>query len=403
MLHFLKNIVFRSKQRRRQPSRQPELDAPTTTFSHLIDRVRLHNEKLERKVKARTQALHTALDQVQQNEALLRLLFDHSPLGFSITDRDCRLVRVNAAFCRMLGYTEDELLGKTLQELSHPADRETNEHLSQKLLGKTLREYHLEKRYCRKDGSTLWAKLTAAKICDEDSETKHVVAIIEDISEQKKAEQQQNQRIMEQRGALVREVNHRIKNNIQQSVGLLLRKLAPHAAQDPVLGAIIEDVVNQLECIASVHGLQASQTESRCSLNLLLSEILVHAKRRLNAEAPQVLLDLRIDMTRDFFLAEEESAPLALIINELLANAIKHCRRDKGCIEFFVRGGQNAIAIRIENERSESTPITHGTGLELAHALLPRKGAKLDIIARGNKTIADLTISHPVIKQSTHD
>ncbi|SFN57598.1 PAS domain S-box-containing protein [Formivibrio citricus] len=395
MIRFIKNLVFRPHHKK--AARQLELDGPTT-FSHLIDRVRLHNEKLERKVQARTQALHTALDQVQENEALLRLLFDHSPLGFAIADSDCHLIRVNAAFCNMLGYSEDELLGKTFQELSHPADREAGEYFSQKLLGTTLREYHLEKRYCRKNGSTLWAKLTAAKICDDNSETKYIAAIIEDISDQKKAEQQQNQRIMEQRSALVREVNHRIKNNIQQTVGLLLRRLGPYANQNPALGTIVEEVIAQLECIASVHGLQAGQTENRCSLNLLLSEILVLAKRRLHAEAPQVLLDLRIDMARDFFLAEEESAPLALIINELLANAIKHCRREQGSIEFFVRGGQNAIAIRIENERSGSTPIVHGTGLELAHALLPRKGAKLDIIARGNKTIADLTITNPVIK-----
>lgn len=388
-----------AKGKARQSRDQPTIQGwPVSTFGQLIDRIQRSHDKLQRKVEARTQALHNALDEVRQSEALLRTLFDHSPLGFTLFDRDCRLIRVNKAFCRMLGFSEEELLGRSCLDMTHPEDQEGSRLYFRQLLERKIQEYTLEKRYLRRDGQIIWVKLTAARISDDRLGAEHVAAVIEDITAQVAHEQQQKQRLIEQRNALVREVNHRIKNNIQQTVGLLLRRLGPLAAADRELKTIADEIALQLECIASVHGLQARSAENRCSLRGMFDDILGLARNRLQNEAPQITLDSRLEFSGDYFLAEGEAAPLALIINELLTNAIKHCRRDRGCIGFWARGGVDTLVIRVENERETTSDIVRGTGLELVYALLPAKGAGLDVIVHGSKVVVDFKIASPVIK-----
>jgi PAS domain S-box-containing protein len=130
-------------------------------------------------------AAETAL---RRTEARLRRLFQQSPAGIVETDTSGRMVLVNRTWCEMLGYTEDELLGMTIFDVTDPDSLElTQQKISQLMAGADGLE--IEKDYRRKDGTRLRASSNASALRDEDGAFQGVAAVILDITERMRAEQ----------------------------------------------------------------------------------------------------------------------------------------------------------------------------------------------------------------------
>jgi PAS domain S-box-containing protein len=101
-----------------------------------------------------------------------------------------QLVSVNPALCQMLGYSAEELLsGMTFLELTYEPDREANLNQHRQLLSGEIDNYTIEKRYVRKDGTLLWARLWAAMVNTGSEQPRRVAAVISDMTQQKWAEQ----------------------------------------------------------------------------------------------------------------------------------------------------------------------------------------------------------------------
>ena len=126
--------------------------------------------------------------QLAATEARQRATFEQAAVGIAEVALDGRWLRVNRQLCALLGYTRAELLDRTFQEITHPADLETDITRVQALLAGEISTYSLEKRYIRKDGTYLWANLTVALLRDEAGEALNFVSVIEDISTRKTAE-----------------------------------------------------------------------------------------------------------------------------------------------------------------------------------------------------------------------
>ena len=94
------------------------------------------------------------------------------------------LARVNQKLCEIVGYSEEELLKLTFQEMTHPDDLPADLALTEKILNGELDTFSMGKRYIRKDGSTVWVKLTVAAVRHADRKLKHFVSVVEDISEE---------------------------------------------------------------------------------------------------------------------------------------------------------------------------------------------------------------------------
>src|SRR6516165_2561042 len=86
-----------------------------------------------------------------------RSLFELSAVGTAQVSPEGRYVRVNQKFCQMLGYSEQELLERTVVDVTHPDDRETSAVVLKSSFSGQPDEYSIEKRYVRKDGGTVWA------------------------------------------------------------------------------------------------------------------------------------------------------------------------------------------------------------------------------------------------------
>lgn len=121
-------------------------------------------------------------------EELLRSAFDRSPSGMGVADLDGRWLRINDACCRMLGYTRDQLVGPASRDVTHPDDLgEDREFVTAALAGE-LDSREREKRYVRKDGSILWARVRAELIRDEAGEPVYFVSHLQDITERRAAQ-----------------------------------------------------------------------------------------------------------------------------------------------------------------------------------------------------------------------
>jgi diguanylate cyclase (GGDEF)-like protein/PAS domain S-box-containing protein len=121
-------------------------------------------------------------------EERFRLAFDHAPIGIALVSPEGKWLRVNGTLCEMTGYSEQELLAKSFQDITHPDDLDADlEHVREMLAGE-IRAYEMEKRYFRADGSIVWILLSVALVRDDDGQPLYFISQIQDIGARKLAQ-----------------------------------------------------------------------------------------------------------------------------------------------------------------------------------------------------------------------
>src|SRR5262249_34952316 len=127
--------------------------------------------------------------ELRVSEERWRSIFEHSVVGIGTTDREKRYLSANPALQKMLGYSEEELRGLTLAEVTHPHDRYATERGLDAVWERRRESYHIEKRMLRKDGSVIWVNITGAPVPATESNPEFLPAIVVNVTEQKKAEE----------------------------------------------------------------------------------------------------------------------------------------------------------------------------------------------------------------------
>ena len=124
---------------------------------------------------------------LRESEERFRATFEQAAVGVAHVAFDGSWLRVNQKLCEILGYTREELLERKFQDITHPDDTEVDlEHLSRLRTGEISR-YSMEKRYFRKAGSVVWIDLTVSLVRAASGEPEYFIAIVEDITERKRA------------------------------------------------------------------------------------------------------------------------------------------------------------------------------------------------------------------------
>ncbi len=118
-------------------------------------------------------------------EGLFRAVFDGSPAATAIVDLDGRFAQVNEALAMILGYSADELVGRTFAEITHPDDLAVDLELLDEVLAGKRNGYQMEKRYIHRAGHDVWAELSVATVRDASGAISHFVSTIEDITSRK--------------------------------------------------------------------------------------------------------------------------------------------------------------------------------------------------------------------------
>ena len=130
-----------------------------------------------------------AEDALRESEARFRGTFENAAVGISNVGMDGTWLRVNQRLCEILGYSRAELLQKNFQEITHPEDLPSTLDRFTALMCGEIDAYHLEKRYLHKDGHAIWVDLTSTVQRDKAGNPAYSIAIIQDISARKRAEQ----------------------------------------------------------------------------------------------------------------------------------------------------------------------------------------------------------------------
>ncbi|GAB3468772.1 PAS domain S-box protein [Polaromonas eurypsychrophila] len=114
--------------------------------------------------------------------------FEHSAIGMALVAIDSRRLRVNSAFCQMLGYSEAEMLSRTVYDVTHPDDLEFDLQQRKRALAGEIETYQWEKRYFHKSGRIVWAHLSCSLVRDADRRPLLFISQVQDITERKNAE-----------------------------------------------------------------------------------------------------------------------------------------------------------------------------------------------------------------------
>jgi len=122
---------------------------------------------------------------LKESEEKFRKIFEESPFGIIMSDKDFSLIKVNSSFCTMLRYPEAELIGQTFRLFTHPDNISGDEISLLRLIAGEISEYKTEKRYIRKDSIIIWASTTVYIIRNDKGEAMFFLAIIEDITSRK--------------------------------------------------------------------------------------------------------------------------------------------------------------------------------------------------------------------------
>ncbi len=131
--------------------------------------------------------LRVTREALRDREERLRAIFDQAAIGIAVADFDGRLLEVNPRSVELFGYPAEELQQLTFLDVTHPADAEETRRCLKELLSGEIKEYSLEKRYIRKDGSIVWSHTTATVLRDANNEPYRLVGILEDITSRKEA------------------------------------------------------------------------------------------------------------------------------------------------------------------------------------------------------------------------
>jgi PAS domain S-box-containing protein len=137
--------------------------------------------------------LRISVERQQMEEKLIsseerfRKIFEDGPVGMVMAALDHQIIKVNAAFCRILGYSESELLNLKIADVSYPEDMPVNKELIQQALKGEIASYQMEKRYLKKDGNLVWGNLTVSFFRDGQGNPLYFLAVVEDITERKQA------------------------------------------------------------------------------------------------------------------------------------------------------------------------------------------------------------------------
>ncbi len=127
---------------------------------------------------------------LRESEGRFRGTFQQAAVGIAHVGLDGRWLRINQKLCDITGYAADELKQLTFQEITHPDDLATELQYHQQLLAGNRAAYAIEKRCFHKTGQTVWVNLSVSLARDADWQPEYFIAIIEDISERKQAEEQ---------------------------------------------------------------------------------------------------------------------------------------------------------------------------------------------------------------------
>lgn len=160
---------------------------------------------------------------IEESKQLFKNVFDHSAVGVALVHPDGRWLNVNQFICDMLGYTKEELLKTTFQDITHPEDLAADLAFVEEMLQKKRETYQMEKRYIRKDGEIIWV-LLAVSLTWQEGKPAFFISQLVDISVKKRLRIEVEKKNAELEAHLVKinEFNRIVAHNLRGPASTLI-------------------------------------------------------------------------------------------------------------------------------------------------------------------------------------
>ena len=325
--------------------------------------------------------MFAAHEKTRDSERRLAHLFQSSPFAILVLDAEDRLIDCNREFTRMFQFSLEEARGKQINELIVPAQlAEEGKELSRNVT--EGRPIYRETRRCRKDGSLVEVAITGAPIDLDNGRV--VYGIYQDIGERNAAQLRINE-LLSEKELLLREVYHRVKNNMH-SISVLL-SLQAESAGLPEVEAAMNDARGRVASMQMVYDkLFSSEDFHRVSSSEYLGD-LVDSIVLSSSAASRIWVHRELD---DLPLDADTLFPLGLILNEALTNAFKYAFPDNKAGQVaigFARDDQGYCELTVEDDgigmdtsiKISTSPGSTGFGLTLIHALADQLAGKAEL------------------------
>jgi PAS domain S-box-containing protein len=342
---------------------------------------------------------------IAQAQASLQRMIETAPLAMALFDaRSLRVLQLNQMAGTFFGQPLQQMVGRTPDESCSPgkatalvewltrgmgaADAQRHEWREESTPGADG-EGHWE------DGAPIAARVWDVRIVMLEPSAElapQLLLVASDVTEQRAAEQARLQAAIAQRDVLVREVHHRIKNNLQGVAGLLQQ----HAQRHPGVGPMLTEAVGQVQAIAQVYGLQVGSGGP-----LRVAHVLQAIASSVQRTFGRTIHVFTSEEASHWLMPEAESIPVALTLNELLTNAIKHGQGDSLRCQTSVEGEVVTVSIANQGRLPGGFDLARFpgglSGLGLARALLPRRTATLTLEQHGDEVVARVQLRAPSV------
>jgi PAS domain S-box-containing protein len=333
---------------------------------------------------------------IAEAQASLQRIIEAAPLAITLRDaRTLGVLQINQLAARMAGLPANEIVGRTPQAMYDAERAEAMRADMRTALATTdvtTREYSAPV-----DGEMRIWDARYLPLAAPGQPADQLLLVETDVTEQRVAQQAKFEAAIAQREMLVREVHHRIKNNLQGVAGLLQQV----AVRKPEVATVISEVVGQVQAIAQVFGLQVGGG-GPLRVTSVIEAITTSVQRTFGRN---IALSVRGHAAREWALPEAESIPIALTINELLTNAVKHSvPAEGGALEpvaCTLRLSDEGVCVEIANraqlpEGFNLSRYPGGvSGLGLVRALLPRRSASLTMEQHGTQVVSSVLLVPP--------
>lgn len=349
------------------------------------------------------QSLQEGLRALQISERRWQGFYENTAVGIALIDADGKIMKANPALQQMLGYGQHDILGVSLVDLSEASERASTRDNVYSLLEGRRGSYQLQKRYERRDGSYLWAKVCASVIPVVDREGPRIAVIVEDLSAQKGAEdalaktQADLARVSrlttmgELAASIAHEVNQplaAIVTNSHAALRWLEREEPNHHEVAAALQRVHRDAAHAGKVITRIRGFLRKEGLRRARVDVPgMIDVLIQMLRRTLNEAG-VSVEIRLPPSLPDLQGDQ--VQLQQVILNLLVNAVDAMRHQEGRLRRIVVGIQESPACGLLFTVEDSGP---GIPADMAAAIFePFCSTKRDGLGMG------LAISKSIIE-----
>jgi PAS domain S-box-containing protein len=294
--------------------------------------------------------LHHAL---QDSEERFRLAFEYSPIGKALVDLDDRILRVNTAFCRIVG--GEGLTGREFEALHHPEDREAGRALRAGLLRDGVASEARALRFLRSDGSIVETHLRGASVRDRDGRPRYLVIQIEDLAERKRAERARELgETIQLAERFIAILGHDLRNPLS-AIQMAAAHMKSSRSEDATwcLDRIQSCARRMTAMVSQLLDLTRARLGTGIEVNRVasdLAEIITGAVEELRLVYPG--RDIRCDLSSR---AKGEWDPdrLAQVVSNLVGNALEHGDHGRA-VEVSLEASPRGVELEV---RSSGAPI----------------------------------------------